>query len=60
VSTLTENRVRLKEAYDVRDHLRRWFCVLTGGHYRVYAVSGKHVRLKCMACQSETPGWTWS
>jgi hypothetical protein len=40
--------------------VRRWFCVLTGGHYQVYAVSGKHVRLKCMACQSETPGWTWS
>lgn len=42
--------------------LRRIYCVLSGGHYRVLRFQredGVIVRVcqRCVACNSETPGW---
>jgi hypothetical protein len=40
--------------------IRALICVLLGGHWRVFHLDGRRLCLKCVQCQSETPGWQWT
>ncbi len=37
--------------------LRRIWCVINGGHYKVLHTEPKRLALRCVACGHTSPGW---